>query len=85
MHERHARGVFVRVAEVMLASTLLDATRYSADDLALLDFHHWKVKTSFRHLKTTMKLEVLRCQTVEGVLAELTVFALAYNLVRLVM
>jgi hypothetical protein len=32
-----------------------------------------------------MTLEVLRCQTVEGVLKELTVFAHAYNLVRLVM
>lgn len=75
----------LRVAEVTLVSTLLDATRYSADDLALLYFHRWRVETNFRHLKTTMKLEVLRCQTVEGVLKELTVFAIAYNLVRLVM
>lgn len=32
-----------------------------------------------------MKMEVLRCHTVEGVLKELAMFALVYNLVRLVM
>ena len=29
-----------------------------------------------------MKMDVLRCETVEGVLKELAVFCLAYNLVR---
>ena len=32
-----------------------------------------------------MKMDVLRCETVPGVLKELTVFALVYNLVRAVM
>jgi len=32
-----------------------------------------------------MKMDVLRCETVDGVLKELAVFALAYNLVRSVM
>jgi len=32
-----------------------------------------------------MKMDVLRCQSVPGVLKELTMFALVYNLVRLVM
>jgi hypothetical protein len=36
-------------------------------------------------LKITMNMDVLRCETVEGVLKELAVFALAYNLVRSVM
>src|SRR5262245_12033930 len=35
-----------------------------------------------RNLKITMDMDVLRCETVEGVLKELAVFALAYNLVR---
>ncbi len=30
-------------------------------------------------------MDVLKCQTVEGVLKELTVYALVYNLVRAVM
>ena len=32
-----------------------------------------------------MKMDVLKCKTVEGVLKELTVYAIVYNLVRLVM
>ncbi len=32
-----------------------------------------------------MKMEVLHCHSVEGVLKELAMYALAYNLVRLVM
>ena len=36
-------------------------------------------------MKITMKMDVLRCETVEGVLKELAVFALVYNLVRSVM
>jgi hypothetical protein len=37
---------------------------------------------NFRHIKISMKMDVLRCETVEGVLKELAVFCLAYNLVR---
>jgi hypothetical protein len=43
------------------------------------------VETAFDHLKTTMKMDVLHCQTVEGVLKELTMFVLVYNLVRMTM
>ena len=41
--------------------------------------------TSLAHLKTTMQMDVRHCKTVPGVLKELTVFAIVYNLVRLVM
>jgi hypothetical protein len=43
------------------------------------------METSLAQLKTTMPMDVLHCNTVPGVLKELTVFAIAYNLVRLVM
>ena len=42
-------------------------------------------QTNFAHLKTTLGLDVLKCKTVNGVLKELIIFALVYNLVRLVM
>ena len=45
----------------------------------------WEIETNFGHLKTTMKMDVLKCKTVDGVLKELHVFALIYNLVRQVM
>ena len=66
-------------------TTLLDAERYSLSRLAELFRNRWEIETNFRHLKTTMKMDVLKCKTVDGVLRELHVFALIYNMVRQVM
>jgi hypothetical protein len=71
-----------RVREITLVTTLLDAAAYPASALADLYYRRWQVELNFRHIKTTMKMDVLRCKTVEGVLKELSVFCLAYNLVR---
>jgi hypothetical protein len=54
-------------------------------DLAELDPERWQVDTSLAHLKTTMRMDVLQGKTVPGVLKALMVFAIVYNLVRLVM
>jgi hypothetical protein len=78
------RGAF-RTREVTLVTTLLSAELYPADELAKLYGTRWMVETNLRHLKQTMKMDVLHCETVNGVLKELTVFALVYNLVRAVM
>jgi hypothetical protein len=74
-----------RTRVVTLVTTLLDPERYSAKELARLYGLRWTVETNLRHLKQTLQLDVLRCQTVEGVLKELTMFVLIYNLVRRVM
>ena len=74
-----------RTREVTLVTTLVDAARYSAKDLARLYGLRWTVETNLKHLKQTLKMDVLHCQTVEGVLKELALFVLIYNLVRRVM
>ena len=74
-----------RSEEITLVTTLIDAELYPAEELASLYQRRWTIETSFRHLKTTMKMEVLKCETVNGVLKELAIFVLIYNLVRLVM
>jgi Transposase DDE domain len=74
-----------RTREITLITTLLDAETYGVRDLAQLYRQRWQVETALSHLKTTMQMEVLHCKTVPGVLKELTVFAIVYNLVRLVM
>jgi hypothetical protein len=71
-----------RTRTVTLTTTLLDSTRYPAENLAELYGQRWQIETNLRHLKQTMKMEVLHCQTEAGVLKELTTFALVYNLVR---
>lgn len=74
-----------RTREITLVTTLLDVERYSADELASMYHRRWTIETNFRNLKITMKMDVLKCKTVDGVLKELAVFVLIYNLVRLVM
>ena len=74
-----------RTRSIVLATTLLDAEAYPASALAELYSCRWRIEVDLKHLKITMNMDVLRCETVEGVLKELAVFALAYNLVRSVM
>jgi hypothetical protein len=57
-----------RVGEVTLVTTLLDASVYSAEALAELYFRRWQVEVYLRDLKITLKMDVLKCKTVAGVL-----------------
>ena len=77
------RGHRTRV--ITLVTTLLDPVAYPAAALAELYLGRWQIEVNFRHLKTTMGLEVLHCKTVAGVLKEMYMVAITYNLVRLVM
>jgi hypothetical protein len=74
-----------RTKVVTLVTTLLDPEAYPATALADLYLSRWQIEVNFRHLKTTMGMEILHCKSVDGVLKELYMFAVAYNLVRLVM
>jgi Transposase DDE domain len=74
-----------RTRQVTLVTTLLDAEVYSVADLAELYRLRWQVEISLAQLKITMRMDVLHGKTVPGVLKELTVFAIVYNLVRMVM
>jgi multisubunit Na+/H+ antiporter MnhG subunit len=74
-----------RTREVTLVTTLLDSDRYTADALAELYGQRWQIETNLRHLKQTLGMDVLRTKSVAGVHKELAMFALVYNLVRLVM
>jgi hypothetical protein len=77
------RGHRTRV--ITLVTTLLDPNSYPAGELADLYLSRWRVEVNLRHLKTTMGMEVVHSKSVEGVLKELCMFAIVYNLVRLVM
>ena len=65
-----------------LATTLTDLSRYCVDDLARLYGDRWQMEVDLRHLKTTMGMNVLHCQTAEGVMKELWMYMLVYNLVQ---
>lgn len=74
-----------RTKVVTLVTTLVDPEAYPREALAELYRQRWRVETDLRHLKRTLGMDTLRCETTDGVLKELAVFALVYNLVRLVM
>lgn len=78
-----ARGQRTRV--VTIATTLLDPTLYPREAVAELYGLRWQVETHFAQLKTTLRMRKVKCKTEAGVLKELAVYCLVYNLVRAVM
>lgn len=73
-----------RTETVILATTLLDAEEFPAEALAELYAARWDVEIHLRELKQSMGMDALKCQSVDGVLKELTAYAIVYNLVRAV-
>ena len=74
-----------RTRVVFLASTLLDEDLWSDERLGALYGLRWRIETCFNHIKTSLKMNVLKCQTLDGVRKELAMYLLVYNLVRLLM
>lgn len=70
---------------MVLVTTLLDEKRYAAEELLDMLKDRWAVEVNLRHLKTTMKMDVLRSKTAEGIERELWMFLIVYNMVRLIM
>jgi hypothetical protein len=73
-----------RTHVVTIATTLLDETTYPHADVAELYGMRWRVETRFSELKTTLKMRKLKSKSAEGVLKELAVYCLVYNMVRAV-
>lgn len=71
-----------RVQSLVVVTTLLDAEAFPADELATLYRRRWLVELDLRTLKSTLKLDVLRCKSPEMARKELRTGLLAYNLIR---
>lgn len=82
-HRIVARGM--RTREVTIVTTLLDPVAFPKDEITRLYALRWEIETNFRHIKTTMGMEHLKCKTPNGVLKELMIYVLVYNLVRAMM
>lgn len=68
-----------------VVTTLRDARQVSQRDLSALYAKRWNVELDLRHLKTTMRMDVLHCRTPQMNEKELWVHLLAYNVIRLLM
>lgn len=70
---------------IVVVTTLLDAEKVTAEDLAELYRARWNAELDLRSLKETLQMDILRCKTPELIRKELWTHILAYNLIRTVM
>jgi Transposase DDE domain len=71
-----------RTQSVTLVTTLSDPKAYPASELAQLYLRRWRIELWWRHLKTSLGMEVLRCQTPAMVQKELEMYLTGYNFIR---
>ena len=74
-----------RTQKFHIVTTLLDAGQYCAAEIAGLYFKRWDVELFFRDIKTTMGMDILRCQTPEMIRKEILMHFIAYNCIRRLM
>jgi hypothetical protein len=84
------RGRFVVQQVTTSAGTsvtlyLFTTLTLAVEQLLQLYGQRWKVETDLRSLKQTLKLQVLRCHSVDMIAKELILAIVGYNLVRAVM
>jgi hypothetical protein len=72
-----------KVGKKILITSMLDAKTYPKKSLQSLYKQRWQVEVDFRHLKTTMGMDILSCKTPEMCEKEIWVYLLASNLLRL--
>ena len=71
-----------RTREITLATTLLDAQVYGADELADLYRRRWLVELHIRSLKTQMQMDHLRCKSPQMIRKEIHCHMIGFILVR---
>jgi hypothetical protein len=74
-----------RPVTLTIVTTLVDPKAYPAAELFDLRLQRWEVETDLRHLKSTLKMDVLHCKNKAEVEKELWMFLLIHNMVRAVM
>jgi hypothetical protein len=74
-----------RTRVVFLTTNLLDAKEFPAAALAELYRRRWQIELFLRHIKTTMRMDVLRCLSPQMIRRELHMHMIAYNLIRALM
>src|SRR3954453_564668 len=74
-----------RVNELVLVTTMVDATVDAKGEIAALFIERWNIELDFRAIKCVIQMDVPRCKTPEMVRKEIWMHLLAYNLIRGVM
>jgi hypothetical protein len=75
----------LKVGHKLLVTTLCCPKRTSKAALRRLYRDRWHIELDFRHIKTTLGMEMLSCRSPQMVQKEIWVYLLAYNLIRFLM
>ena len=78
----HTQVPGYRSQTIILATTLLDPVAYPLEEVAALYRDRWTVELRLREIKTTLKMDVLRCKSEDAIRKEILMHLLAYNLIR---
>jgi len=81
----HVGQAGFRSKSIVVVTTLLDAKKFTKEDLARLYRARWNAELDLRSLKQTLQMDILRCKTPELVQKEIWTHVLAYNLIRTIM
>ena len=71
-----------RTKKITVATTLIDNKKYPKHEIAELYRRRWLAELFLRDLKTSMHMDVLRCKSPQLIYKEMTIYMIAYNLIR---
>jgi hypothetical protein len=71
-----------RTQRLVIVTTLLDAERYAAAQIAVLYRRRWQAELNLRSLKVVLQMDHLRCLTPHRCRNELALHLVGYNLIR---
>ena len=74
-----------RTKHVTITTTLRDHKKFPPEYFAELYRRRWAAELYLRDIKTTMAMDVLRCESPAMIHKELTMYLIAYNLLRITM
>ena len=81
----HIEQAGFRSKTVVVVTTLLDAKKFTKQDLATLYRERWNAELDLRSVKQALQMDILRCKTPQLVRKEIWTHILAYNLIRTIM
>jgi hypothetical protein len=81
----HTQVKGFRSRTILVATTLLDPVAYPLEQIAALYGDRWTAELRLRDIKTTLRMDVLRCKSPDMVRKEILMHLLAYDLIRALM
>ena len=74
-----------RTRQLVVVTTLCDAEKYPAHEIAELYRRRWQAELNLRSIKTVLQMDHLRCKTPHRVRNEFYMHLVGYNLIRRIM